>query len=396
MAKTLTAISIEKLKPGTERREIPDPGARGLYVVVQPSGTKSFAVRYRYGGVPKKLTLQPGISLAAARKAAADALFEVQQGRDPAEIKKAAQAKAVAARADTLRAVAEEYLNRERDKLRTIDQRRATFERLIFPKLGARPIAEIKRSEIVRLLDQVEDERGGRMADEVLATLRKLMGWHAARDDEFKSPIVRGMARTKPKERARKRILSDDEIRLVWTAAAAMSGPFGAFIQFTLLTATRRNEAADISRSELVGDDWLIPAARYKGKHDHLIPVSAAAQAVLARLPKIAGCEYIFSTDGKRSIGGFSKFKAAFDKVCGVTDWRLHDLRRSARSLMSRAGVPTDHAERALGHVIGGVRETYDRYEYRDEKKQAFEALAAQLVRIVDPVDNVVPVRGRR
>jgi integrase len=73
--------------------------------------------------------------------------------------------------------------------------------------------------------------------------------------------------------------------------------------------------------------------------------------------------------------------------------WTLHDLRRTARSLMSRAKVPTDHAERALGHVIGGVRETYDRYEYVDEKRAAFKALAGLVHLILNPADNVVPLR---
>jgi integrase len=93
-------------------------------------------------------------------------------------------------------------------------------------------------------------------------------------------------------------------------------------------------------------------------------------------------------------LGGFSKFKAAFDKACGVTGWTLHDLRRTARSLMSRAGIDADHAERALGHVIPGVRGVYDRHEFRDEKRRAFEALAAQIERIINPQPNVVALRG--
>jgi integrase len=124
---------------------------------------------------------------------------------------------------------------------------------------------------------------------------------------------------------------------------------------------------------------------------------------VLAAVPKVGKSGYVFSTDGNTPIAGFSKFKRAFDaKVLAelrkkdpeakpLPNWTLHDLRRSARSLMSRAGVPSDHAERCLGHVLPGIRGTYDRHEYLSEKRRAFESLAALIERIVDPpAGNVV------
>src|ERR1700728_3302619 len=112
MANALTDISIRNLKKGPTRREIPDPGARGLYVVVQPSGVKSFAVRYRFGGRPRKLTLKAGITLAAARKEAADALYEVEKGKDPAATKRQTKQEQRIATGNTFKAVAEEYLKR--------------------------------------------------------------------------------------------------------------------------------------------------------------------------------------------------------------------------------------------------------------------------------------------
>ena len=119
-----------------------------------------------------------------------------------------------------------------------------------------------------------------------------------------------------------------------------------------------------MGRSEVVGDDWVIPPERYKTNHELVIPLSPAAKAVLAKVPQIGNSDFVFTTDGKTPISGFGKFKRAFDHASGVSGWTLHDLRRTARSLMSRAGVPTDHAERALGHVIGGIRATYDRHEF--------------------------------
>jgi integrase len=128
------------------------------------------------------------------------------------------------------------------------------------------------------------------------------------------------------------------------------------------------------------GADWTIPAIRHKSKCDFLLPLSSAALAVLDQIPHIGRrSAFVFTTDGERPISGFSKFKAAFDKRCGVAGWTLHDLRRTARTLMSRAGVPADHAERAVGHVIPGVRGVYDVHEFYAEKKQAFEALAIEI-----------------
>jgi hypothetical protein len=184
----LTDVAIRNLKPGAARREIADPGQRGLYVVVQPSGVKSFAVRYRYAGRTRKLTLNGGISLAAARKAASDALYEVEQGRDPSEAKTITKAKAELAQADTVRAICEEYLAREGHKLKTAYSREATLRRLVFPEIGNQPIHTLRRSQIVRLLDRIEDENGERSADIVLAYLSRVFNWHAGRTDEFRPP----------------------------------------------------------------------------------------------------------------------------------------------------------------------------------------------------------------
>ena len=215
------------------------------------------------------------------------------------------------------------------------------------------------------------------------------MNWHAARSDDFRSPIVRGMARTKPSERARQRKLNDEELRAVWQASAD-HGAFGAMLRFILLTATRRNEAARMSRAELTGNEWTIPAARHKSKRDFLLPLS---QAALAEMPTTA--PFVFSANGgSKPLKAFDGGKQALNRRVPLPRWTIHDLRRTARSLMSRAGVDPDHAERALGHVIPGIRGVYDVHEFREEKARAFEALAGQIDRIVDPQPNVVAMRG--
>jgi integrase len=293
----------------------------------------------------------------------------------------AARAAAIAAKGgepiaspSSLAAVFEEYMHRDGASLRSADVRRAVFDRHIIPTLGPRPITEIRRSEIVALLDRIEDRSGPSAAHTVLAYLSKLFNYHAARDDEFRSPIVRGMGRTNG--RARERTLSDDELRVIWRAP---DSAFGRYVRFLLLTATRRNEAANARWAEIDGGQgwvWTIPAARYKTGRDHMIPLSAAAMALI-HPPSMHG--YLF---GHR-IAGFSLHTERLREESGTTGWRLHDLRRTARSLMSRAGVAPDIAERCLGHVIGGIRGVYDRWEYLEEKRAAFSALAELVEEIV-------------
>jgi integrase len=386
-------VASAKAEPGAERSIYWDADLAGFGLQVTAAGHKSFVCQYRSKKRSHRLAIRATLRLGEARKEAKAILGQVAKGHDPLAERRKAEGEA----SNTLRAVADSYFDREGKRLRTARDRQATLARLVYPKLGARQIGDIKRSEIVRLLDRIEDERGPVMADRTLAYLCRVFTWHAGRSDDFRSPIVRGMARTKAAERAGDRVLSDDEIKAVWAAAGEMNNAFGPLVCFILLTAARRNEAAQMRRSELSGDVWTIAAARSKSKRDVVVPLSKAAQRVLSAVPVIGDGKLVFTHDGRRPVGGFSKFKAKLEKVSGVTGWGLHDLRRTARSLMSRAGVPSDHAERCLGHVIGGVRGVYDRHAFFEEKQKAFEALAAQIERILHPLkENVVPLRGER
>jgi integrase len=393
----LTAKAVENLKPRDQRVEIPDSGCRGLYLVVQPSGAKSWAVRYRYQGRPTKLTLNGGTSLAGARKAAAGVLHELEQGRDPAATRKAAKVAAMEAAANTVASVCAAYMKRDGGKLRTAGARESIFRRLIYPAIGERPIGEVRRREIVAMLDGIEDTSGPRMADVALAVLRRVFTWHALRDDDFANPIVRGMQRQKPAEHRRERILSDGEIHKLW-AATADGTVFASLVRFLLLTSARRNEAAGMARDEVDANHvWTLPAGRSKTKTAIIRPLSKAALAVLDRLPRLNGCPYAFpSATGRTPISQFSIGKAKLDGASGVRGWTLHDLRRTSRSLLSRAGINSDIAEKCLGHSRGDIVERYDRHSYVAEMQRAFEALSALIERIVagKPGDNVVVLRG--
>ena len=382
------AIAAVKPAPPGKRRLLWDAQVPGLALRVTDRGSRSFVLVLRYPGTryptPRSLGTVGAISLAEARDTAREWLGQIRKGVDP-------QAQAHERRQETFSAIAEGYLSRKAKDHRSRGKVEATLARLVYPTLGQRPIDAITRGDVVRLLDRIEDDNGPVMANRVLGYVSRVFDFHATRTDSFRSPIVKGMKRAS--EQARSRILSDDELRAVWKAAGEYQHPFGPLLRFILLTATRRNEALFATRAEIVGTEWTIPAARYKTKIDHVVPLSKAA---LAELPASAGDGFIFTANGKQAIGSHTLHKAAIDAASGVRGWTLHDLRRTARSLMSRAGVPTDHAERALGHVIGGVRGVYDRHAYRDEKARAFEALAALVARIVRPQPNVVALRGER
>src|SRR5262245_25626323 len=418
----LTAKFIENAKPGSARQEIPD--GTGLYLLLQPSGHRSWAVRYRVNGKPAKHTIGtwPAVSLHDARVAAAEALKQVKLGNDPAKARQDAKVKADAAKANTLTAVCENYLKREGGRLRTLDQRVSILRRLIYPTLGDKPIGSIKRSDLVALFDKIEDENGARAADVALAVLRRILRWHAIRDDEFITPVVPGMARQKPAEHRRDRILNDDEIRALW-AATADNSTFSALIRFLLLTGARRGEVAGLRRKGEIGtvrctvrqiergierevevdfdNVWTLPASRSKTKAPIIRPLSKAAQAILAEQPQIDGCDYVFaSSTGRTPIGQFSAPKARLDAASGTSGWTIHDLRRTARSLLSRAGVNSDVAEKCLGHSRGDIVERYDQHKYLAEMGRALEALAAQIERIVNPpaadVADMATERARR
>jgi integrase len=253
------------------------------------------------------------------------------------------------------------------------------------------------------MLASIAKAHGPVMADRVLAYVRKAFNWQMIRDDYFKSPIVRGMARTKPKQRARSRVLNDEELRDVWCALETAEVPvcYPRFVKSLLLNATRRNESSMMISAELENDIWVIPAGRYKTKLDHIIPLTEASRELIGDKPdEFRGNSwFIFSTtNGTRPFSGFSKAKKALDVEIArlrqsagrvaMPRWTLHDLRRTARSLMSRARVPADYAERVLGHAMGGVRGTYDRYAYIDEKREALTKLSKLVHEIISQTDS--------
>jgi integrase len=404
-AKPLTAVAVANARPGHTRREIHDGGCHGLFLVLQPSGHKSWACRYRFKGLSRKLTLgdaligrdegiEPAsdpqldtpLSLMAARELAIKALRQAKSGTDPATEKRQKKSAQQAADSNTLQAVCDTFLElveRERP-MRTIDQRRSDLK-LICDKLGQLPLDTITREQFVHTFDNISRSRGPVRSDRCLMSAKRLLKWYSGRRSNYINVLANVERRTSIKKRARKRVLSDDELLRIWLAAETFPGPFGAYIQFLLLTACRRNEAGGMRRSELLdASTWVLPRGRWKSgekiQGDLLIPLSKAAQAIVAARPE--GDEFIFG--GRRPLGNFDRHKRAFDAACGVTGWTLHDCRRTARTLLSKVAA-ADVCDRCMGHAITGARAHYDMYEYVDERRIAFQKLAALIQRIVHP-----------
>lgn len=412
MRKTITKRAVDALKPG---EIIADDGVMGFVARRLPSGLLSYGFRYRRDGQRRWIGLGVGLTPDAARKAAQILAGEVAQRQDPLPEREARRIENLAAR--TLDQVLDDWLAKhvKAKQLRSYDETASLLTRHVRPKLGGRRVNELKRVEIVALLDAIADQpsdrsrdgKSRRVADKVLGVLRSALNWHATRDSEFASPIVKRMARTSLKELSRDRILADDEIRSLWAALdSATPEPYPRLVRALLLSGARLNEIARLQWPEIAGDVAVIPASRTKTKVDHAVPITPGLAELLGERGE-AG-DHAFSTDhGETAFSGFSKAKAKLDKLLAdqrkeaglppMAGWRLHDLRRTARSLMSRAKVAPDIAERVLGHALPGIRGVYDRHEYLAEKRDALERLDALVQSIVTPPPaNVVTLDRAR
>ncbi len=386
---------------------------RGFGVRVTASGARAFIINYRLRGPEHRFTIGawPDWSALKAVREARILRQRVDRGEDP--LKDRAPIPTTKSVSGVIDDFMTRYVRNKERPLRSANQIQSAFDRLVKPRIGKIGVYDLRRSQVAELLDKVEDEAGPVQADRVRAYLRKALSWYAERDDEFNlnAAFVRVGARANPKERARTRVLSDDEIRIIWPMLGE-AGTFGALLKMLLLTAQRRDEVANMSLKEIGTDGiWTIPAERYKTKRPNFVPLSKEALAIIEAQPRIERCDYVFPSLVNTPFTGFGKSKARLDKavldmqkrikkgakVEPLPNWTLHDLRRTAKTLMARAGVRPDISERVLGHVIADVERTYDRHSYSDEKRDALEKLAAMIDRILNPPpSNVATLDERR
>lgn len=403
----LKAATVETLQATDRRQEIPDDLCTGLYLVVQPTGKKSWQVRYRHGGVHRRMTLAsfPTLSLAAARVRAREVMAAASEGRDPAEEVKAAKAPKPEDDRDKIKTLIGQYDKRHLKGLKSGDVVRRELDRFVVKAWGERDIHSITKRDVIDLLDGIADSGRVVTANRVRAYLNKFLNWAVERDILPQSPAtgVKPVA----KEASRDRVLTDDEIRWFWQACEAEGFPWGPLGKVLLLTGQRLNEAAQITEGEIRGDLWHLSADRTKNGRAHDVPLSDAVQAVLGAVERIEGKPgFIFTTTGTTSVSGFFKARAhlaeAMERLaaeeCGeaveIPRWTFHDLRRTAATGMARLGIPVRVTEAVLNHVSGtggGIVAVYQRHDYADEKRQALEAWGRFVLSLVQgQPDNVV------
>jgi integrase len=399
----LTDEAVKRIQPPASGKQVDvyDTGMPGLVLRVNYGGAKVWRALYylkridedgKHLTIPTtfKLGRYPVLSLKQAREKAREFLADPEKAKTKAD-------------AGTFKDVAQNFLKRyvEKEKLRSRGEIERCLTKYIYPAFGNRPFREIKRLDVSNLLDLIEEKHGARQADVVLAIIGRIMNWFATRDNDYSSCIVRGMKRANGNG-GRARILDDAEIKALWIACESM-GMFGAYIQTLLLTGQRRRKVATMRWDDLVAGTWHIRSEAREKDNAGALKLPKVLIEIIEGQPKIAGNPYVFAGNprGRRKAGpaafnGFSEGKAQLDAKLPIAPWVLHDLRRTARSLMSRAGVPSEHAERVLGHSIRGVEKVYDRHSYTDEKADALAKLAALVETIVNPPagDNVVTLAG--
>jgi integrase len=263
---------------------------------------------------------------------------------------------------------------------------------------------EITRRDVLDILDRVVDGGAPIAANRVHAAVRKFFNWAVARDILAASPCTGVKPPTA--ERARERVLSDDELRFVWQATDKLGGTFGPLVKLLALTGQRRDEVARMRRDELNLDArlWTLPAERTKNNKPHEVPLSNAAFAVLQNVPRIAGSPFVFPTNGGASpVSGYSEGKRRLDALlpADMPAWRLHDLRRTCATGLARCGINLPVIEKVLNHASGsfaGIVGVYQKHSFADEKRQALEAWGNFVAALVEgkAASKVVRLRGKR
>jgi integrase len=372
MRKKLTSKIIEHLKvPGPKRVDVWDTVLQGFGTRVSPTGRKVWFVVARTDGRLRRVTIgtYPAISLAEAREEARKIISKAQLGvlDEPARGAK-----------QSLGELAPLFIQlyarpKNRDWKET--------ERVLgkFAALFSKDINAIRRPDVVRVLDGIIAHGTPYRANRALAALKKLMSWALDRGIIEINPI----AGLKPphKEQARDRVLSDPELARLLNVTDAEGYPFGDMFKMLVMTGQRRGEVTGMRWSEIDWErrTWTIPSFRSKNQQSHEVPLPEPVLQLLRSLPRFLSSEYVFTTTGKTSISGFSRAKRRVYVAVATTDWRTHDLRRTAASGMARLGVPPHVVEKVLNHksgIISGVAAVYNRYGYEKEKRDALETWA--------------------
>nr|WP_069624737.1 site-specific integrase [Methyloceanibacter marginalis] len=395
--RSLTDAAVKRQKPPEAGQiDVFDQGFPGLALRVSHGGRKAWTYHYRFAGKLKRLTLgtYPALSLADARGAWRDAKDARDKGRDPAQDKKRKTGET------EFEAVLAEWLKRDQGDNRSHDSVKRSIDKDATPAWKGRHVPDLTRRDVLDVLDSVVDRGSPVMARRLHAHLHRFFRWCVGRGIITANPMA-----DMPKpgaETKRERVLTDAELKAVWKACDKIGWPFGPAIQLLILTGARRQEIGALCWSEILADpaNIFLSGDRTKNKEPHTIPLSKPALAIIEGLPKVEGdADYVFTTNGKTPISGWSKAKGELPEL--AEPWVLHDLRRTVATGLQRLGVSLTVIEACLGHVSGsraGVVGVYQRHSFGAEKAAALEAWGAHVVALVEgkKPGKVVAMRGAR
>lgn len=376
MRKTLTQKTLDYLPPCTGKRyEVRDTLLPGFMLRVARNGGKVWYLVTRVHGRQRRIKIgtYPILSLVDAREKARSILRDKQLGR-LVETDGTLSTKRKPSLPEIVPQFIELYAkprNREWKEVKALLGK--------FNVLGNRPIDEIKRPDVVAVLDGIMARGTPYRANRALAAIKKLFSWCVDRGVLDFNPL----AGLKPpaKETARDRVLTDKELAACWQEADIEDFPFGPFFKLLILTGQRRGEVSGMSWSEIDFERaiWTIPAKRAKNATQHTVPLAPLAIEILKSIPRFLKSDLVFTTNGKREISGFGRLKRRLDRAAGSGDWRIHDIRRTVATNMAIMGTAPHVIEAVLNHktgIVSGVAAVYNRHAYLIEKREALERWA--------------------
>jgi integrase len=391
-----TVSKLESLKPGTERIEYWDKSFPGLVVRVTPGGDKIFSLLYRIGGHQRRYTLGAFpfvVSLADARERARDALKLVRNGIDPAKEQKRreeAEVKRLLG-GSTFAELTKQFLEQHAKNLRSYYEINRSFEKYLLPRFGKAKVGELKRADVRVYLENMAKTKPV-MANRCLSYLRTMFKWALSRDLVESNPIS---AISRPgAERPCDRVLSEDEIRAIWTALDSEQPIIAATFRLRLVTAQRGGEVHAMRWKDIDGEWWTIPSEFSKNRLSHRVPLSPEALAIIEDVRRLTDeedakakrqrSEWVFPKPRDRAEHVYAVQQVAERvRAASKVSYRAHDLRRTSASMMAAMGVPRLVIGKILNHVESGVTRVYDRYSYDREKREALNAWGARLSSII-------------
>jgi integrase len=446
----LTVAAIQKLKPGTVRREIRDTGGQGHYLTIEPTGAKSFAMRFRRpNGCSGRLVLGPvdfstrepegqptleiigtPLTLAMSRALVAEVHRQRAFGRDViTDLKAAKRRRRSAARTadDDFAAALRDYVELRARANVKLWRKQLRFLGLAYPADGRGPpvpvpdgLAERWSGRSVRSLraEDIRDVVNDAQTSGVPGLARRITGASdpmARVFGSYLSAALGWMYRTHridtrlsvagllpEPSKARERTLNDDEIVRFWNACEALGAPLTQMLRLLLLTGVRRSELSGMRRrAELSADGavWTVPSSRSKNKREHVVPLPPLAREILASVPVISGSADLVFTKGRGPVANWSSIKLRLDAAMALPPtakpWVIHDLRRTFVTKLCERGVRADVVEALVNHVSGlraGVAGIYNRSTLLPERHEALAMWAAYVQGLV--AGTVVALRG--